>query len=202
MEDDMLRQNSNAINLRSTAIAAGLFILAGALAPQAAFAAGGASGGNSGNGGNASTRSNFSNTCPKGKVWSSKDKKCVTARSGVLPDNELTEDAFVLAKAKRFDEALAVLSLLQDPNTPTALNYRGYVTRHLGRLDEGISYYLKSVALDPHYAQVREYLGEAYVIKGRVDLAKAQLDAIKAICGTGCEEYEDLAKAIADPSSI
>jgi len=198
----MLRQNSNAINLRSTAIAAGLFILAGALAPQAAFAAGGASGGNSGNGGNASTRSNFSNTCPKGKVWSSKDKKCVTARSGVLPDNELTEDAFVLAKAKRFDEALAVLSLLQDPNTPTALNYRGYVTRHLGRLDEGISYYLKSVALDPHYAQVREYLGEAYVIKGRVDLAKAQLDAIKAICGTGCEEYEDLAKAIADPSSI
>ena len=198
----MLRQNSNAINLRSTAIAAGLFILAGALAPQAAFAAGGASGGNSGNGGNASTRSNFSNTCPKGKVWSSKDKKCVTARSGVLPDNELTEDAFVLAQAKRFDEALAVLSLLQDPNTPTALNYRGYVTRHLGRLDEGISYYLKSVALDPHYAQVREYLGEAYVIKGRVDLAKAQLDAIKAICGTGCEEYEDLAKAIADPSSI
>ena len=76
------------------------------------------------------------------------------------------------------------------------------MTRHLGRLDEGISYYLKSVALDPHYAQVREYLGEAYVIKGRVDLAEQQLDAIKAICGTGCEEYEDLAKAIADPSSI
>ena len=188
----MLCEKSKASNLRNTAIAAGLFVLAGALAPHAAFAAGG----------NDGTQSNISSTCPKGKVWSKKDKKCVTARSGILPDDQLTDDAFVLAKAKRFDEALAVLNLLQDPNTPTALNYRGYVTRHLGRVDEGISYYLKSVALDPHYAQVREYLGEAYVIKGRVDLAREQLDAIKAICGTGCEEYEDLAKAIADPSSI
>ena len=111
-------------------LAAGLFVLAGALAPHAAFAAGG----------NDGTQSNISSTCPKGKVWSKKDKKCVTARSGILPDDQLTDDAFVLAKAKRFDEALAVLNLLQDPNTPTALNYRGYVTRHLGRVDEGISF--------------------------------------------------------------
>ncbi|MBV8768972.1 MAG: hypothetical protein JO357_03570, partial [Hyphomicrobiales bacterium] len=62
----------------------------------------------------------------------------------------------------------------------------------------GISYYLKSVALDPSYAQVREYLGEAYVIQGKVDLAKGQLATIKTICGTGCEEYEDLAQAIED----
>ena len=66
------------------------------------------------------------------------------------------------------------------------------------RLDEGIRYYLKSVKLDPKYAQVREYLGEAYVIKGEIAKAKAQLRRIKAICGnTECEEYEDLEKAIA-----
>ena len=61
-----------------------------------------------------------------------------------------------------------MLDLLNNPNTPRALNYRGYATRKLGRTDEGIGYYLKSVALDPNYPQVREYLGEAYVIRGQI----------------------------------
>jgi len=61
---------------------------------------------------------------------------------------------------------------------------------------------LKSVALDPHYAPVREYLGEAYLLKGDMALAKAQLQAIKQICGTVCEEYEHLAVAIADPADL
>jgi hypothetical protein len=34
------------------------------------------------------------------------------------------------------------------------------------------------------------------VIQGKIDLAKAQLATIKGICGTDCEEYEDLANAI------
>jgi Flp pilus assembly protein TadD len=95
-----------------------------------------------------------------------------------------------------------MLDTLKNPNTAEALNYRGYATRKLGRTDEGISYYLKSVELDPQYAKVREYLGEAYVVKGRIDLAKDQLNTIKTICGTGCEEYRDLNEAIADPSKI
>ncbi|MNG32379.1 Tetratricopeptide repeat protein [compost metagenome] len=77
------------------------------------------------------------------------------------------------------------------------MNYRGYATRKLGRTDEGIGYYLQSVKLDPQYAQVREYLGEAYVVKGRLDLAQEQLRQIESICGsTQCEEYQDLAEAI------
>jgi Flp pilus assembly protein TadD len=87
---------------------------------------------------------------------------------------------------------------MKNPNTAQALNYRGYATRHMGNLDEGIRYYLQSVKLDPQYAQVREYLGEAYVIKGDLASAKYQLGKIKTICGnTECEEYEDLEKAIA-----
>lgn len=106
---------------------------------------------------------------------------------------------FVLAKkAQRYDEALEVLGLVQDQNTPKVLNYRGYATRKLGRLEEGIGYYLKSVSLDPKYAQVREYLGEAYVSQGKLDLAREQLAAIEAITGKDNEEYEDLAEAIAD----
>ena len=118
-------------------------------------------------------------------------------RSGVLPDPALTEYAFALAKAERYQEALEILDMLEDSNTPRALNYRGYATRKLGRTEEGIGYYLKSVALDPGYSQVREYLGEAYVIQGKLDLAKQQLQTIQKLCGsTECEEYEDLSDAI------
>jgi tetratricopeptide (TPR) repeat protein len=141
-------------------------------------------------------------TCGNGEVWDARSQKCVKAENGVLPDKELTDYAFALVKTGRYSEALAVLDLLSNPTTSVALNYRGYAARKLGRIDEGISYYLKSIALDPHYAQVREYLGEAYLVKGDMAGANAQLQAIKQICGIVCEEYEHLAVAIADPTDL
>ena len=141
-------------------------------------------------------------TCLPGMVWDTKHRKCLVRHSGVLPDPELTEYAFALAKADRYQEAIDVLDLLDNPNTPRALNYRGYATRKLGRTDEGIGYYLKSVALDPNYPQVREYLGEAYVIEGKYDLAKDQLSTIEKLCGSECEYYEDLADALTQAHAL
>ncbi|MGA9847852.1 MAG: tetratricopeptide repeat protein, partial [Roseiarcus sp.] len=142
-------------------------------------------------------------TCVPGEVRDTKNHKCLQRHSGVLPDWELTEYAYALAKADRFQEAIDVLDGLDNPNTPRALNYRGYATRKLGRTDEGISYYLKSVALDPDYPQVREYLGEAYVIEGKFDLARDQLTTIEKICGSrACEYYGDLAKALDDAHAL
>lgn len=141
-------------------------------------------------------------TCAPGQVWDRKHHRCLQRRSGVLPDPELTEYAYALAKADRFQEAIDVLDMLDNPDTPRALNYRGYATRKLGRTDEGIGYYLKSVALDPVYPQVREYLGEAYVIEGKFDLARAQLASIETICGVHCEYYQDLARALADARAL
>lgn len=138
--------------------------------------------------------------CPKGKVFDTKSQKCVMQTSSLVPDADRTDYAYRLAKDGRYEEALALLDTLKNPNTAKALNYRGYATRKLGRTDEGIGYYLQSVKLDPQYAQVREYLGEAYVIKGRLDLAQEQLQQIKSICGSTCEEYQDLAEAISDSS--
>src|SRR6266404_3114982 len=141
-------------------------------------------------------------TCPRGEVYDSRQRKCVKVQGSVLPDKVLNDYAAALSKAGRYDEALATLDVLRNPNTAEALNYRGYATRKLGRVDEGIGYYLKSVALDPQYAQVREYLGEAYIVKGDMSSAKAQLAAIKQICGTVCDEYQHLAVAIANPADI
>jgi tetratricopeptide (TPR) repeat protein len=186
-----------------------------ALMTPAAHAAGGGFGGESGASGSTPRptgaaaardtipRQSDLTTCQPGKVWDARNHKCLTKRSGILPDAELTEYAYALAKSERYQEALDVLDTLENPNTPRALNYRGYATRKLGRTDEGISYYLKSVALDPAYPQVREYLGEAYVIQGKFDLAKNQLSTIEKRCGSkDCEYYEDLAQAIEQANAL
>jgi tetratricopeptide (TPR) repeat protein len=160
-------------------------------------------GGGSGAGG-ATHKMNRSDltTCAPGMVWDTKHRKCLMRHSGALTDPDLTEYAYALAKAERYQEAIDVLDLLDNPNTPRALNYRGYATRKLGRTDEGIGYYLKSIALDPNYPQVREYLGEAYVIKGKYDLAKEQLSTIEKICSKDCEYYEDLAQALTEAHAL
>ena len=134
--------------------------------------------------------------CPRGQVYDQRKMMCVTARSGVVDDKSLVAYAGLLARAERYEEALATLDLMQNPGTAEALNYRGYATRKLGRVDDGIAFYKQAVALDPNYTLVREYLGEAYVIQGKLDLAKAELAEIEKRCGTTCEPYEDLAEAI------
>jgi hypothetical protein len=165
---------------------------------------GGSGGGGSGRGGGGSA-GNWSGsgliTCARGQIYSQKKKRCVQMKGEILNDDALTDYAYALAKANRYDEALETLDMVQNPNTPKALNYRGYVTRKLGRTEEGISYYLKSVAMDPHYVQVREYLGEAYVIQGKLGLAKEQLHVIESLCGTVCEEYLDLSEVIKTASN-
>lgn len=175
----------------STVAAVGLFLMASG--PARADGGGGGGGGSD----NWTTP-----TCGRGQVYDNRTGRCVKAENRVIPDKEFAENAYALAKAHRYQEALAVLDLMENPNTAEALNYRGYATRKLGRIDEGIGYYLRSVALDPHYAKVREYLGEAYLVKGDPASAQAQLQAIKTICGTTCESYEHLAVAIADPADL
>ena len=49
---------------------------------------------------------------------------------------------------------------------------------------------------------MREYLGEAYVIEGKFDLAKDQLATIGKLCGTECEYYEDLANALTEAHAL
>ena len=216
--------SSGSLRRLVSVLSSGIFVLGLALSAPALAAGGGSvgvggdEGGGLGGGGGAGVGAGGSGgvlapraeapaddltTCNPGQIWDRKKHKCLRRHSGVLPDSELTEYAYALAKADRFQEALDVLDLLDNPNTPRALNYRGYATRKLGRTDEGIGYYIQSVALDPQYPQVREYLGEAYVIEGKFDLAKEQLATIEKLCGSkDCEYYSDLAKALDDAHAL
>ena len=126
-----------------------------------------------------------------GNMW-----KCVKVESGILPDEDLYQLGRRLAKAGEYEWALQVLAAVQNQNDPRVLNYTGYSNRKAGRLEIGITYYRKALAIDPNFVLAREYLGEGYVAAGRIDLAKLELNEIKARAGTASEEYQDLAKAI------
>jgi tetratricopeptide (TPR) repeat protein len=141
--------------------------------------------------------------CKKGEVVKNvttngvKKKKCVKLESSNLADEELYEQGSQLAKDGQYEDALKILAKIQNQDDPRVLNYLGYSNRKAGRLDAGIAYYQKALAIDPDFVLAREYLGEGYVAAGKIDLAKIELAEIEKRCGMTCEEYKDLAEAIA-----
>ena len=141
--------------------------------------------------------------CAKGQVAMKKHgkMKCVVAKAELVPDTELYTQGWQLAKAGEYDWAIEVLSAVKDHNNPDVLNMLGYSNRKAGRIELGISYYGQALKLKPDFVRAREYLGEGYVAAGKLDLAKFQLGEIQKICGTTCEEYQDLAKVI-DASTL
>jgi tetratricopeptide (TPR) repeat protein len=169
---------------RSSGVALALVI--GLTAPV--LAAGGGGGG-SGSGG-----SNAGNSCNKGYTWDNQKKMCVQA--SLLDDKRLNEQGRLLALAGSYDSALDTLSYVRKPNS-TTLTYLGYANRKLGHVDEGIAYYHQALAIDPTNLNTREYLGEGYVSAGRTDLAVSELNKLEALCGTECDQYEQLELAIA-----
>ena len=122
--------------------------------------------------------------------------KCAKQKDASTPDNELYTKGYKLAKSGDYEQAIAVLSSVQNHDNPDVLNMLGYSNRKAGRIELGISYYAKALALKPDFVRAREYLGEGYVAAGKIDLAKVQLVEIQKICGTSCAEFTDLSKVI------
>ncbi len=136
-------------------------------------------------------------SCPKGQAWSSSAKKCVRARSGALSDDELIEQGRQLAVTGRYAEAIDVLGAVTSQEHPLVLTYLGFSYRKQGDVKRGMALYARALDIDPDSVVTREYLGEGYAETGQIDQARLQLAEIEARCGTACEEYRDLAAAIA-----
>ncbi|MDP8997406.1 MAG: hypothetical protein M3O03_10475 [Pseudomonadota bacterium] len=138
-------------------------------------------------------------TCHDGFVLKAMKKgkhKCVKVKAELTPDQELYAKGYKLAKAGDYEQAITVLSSVENHDNPDVLNMLGYSNRKAGRIELGISFYAKALALKPDFVLAREYLGEGYVAAGKVDLAKVQLAEIQKICGINCAEFRDLSKAI------
>lgn len=94
---------------------------------------------------------------------------------------------------ERFKKVVA-----RDPKNADAFNMLGYASRWLGRMDESFAAYDRALALEPNHRGAHEYIGVAYLRVGKLAKAEEHLAKLKVICGVGCEEYRDLARAIAE----
>jgi tetratricopeptide (TPR) repeat protein len=180
-EFHMIQARNAQLFARVGVVALSLVIGAGA-----ALASGGGGGG--GGGGSSGT-----STC--------KHVKGQPCKTGSLEDQNRYQQGRALALAGHYNEALTALNAVKVPDSMT-FTMIGYATRKLGKYDEGLAFYQKALALDPSNVNTHEYLGEAYAEKGKLDLAKAELVKVAAVCGTTCEQYQDLSKAIAGTPDV
>ena len=105
-------------------------------------------------------------------------------------------------KAKDYAGALAELrDLAEDTQQADVYNLLGFTLRKTGDFKTSLTYYTKALELKPDHKAAREYLGELYVETGNIEKAKEQLSILAKLCPGGCEEREDLQKAISAKSA-
>jgi Flp pilus assembly protein TadD len=100
-------------------------------------------------------------------------------------------------KANDYVAALAELrSLAEDVQHADVYNLLGFALRKTGDFKTSLTYYSKAIEMQPGHKAAREYLGELYVETGNIAKAREQLAVLEKLCPGGCEERDDLQKAI------
>jgi len=102
-------------------------------------------------------------------------------------------------KAKDFKGALAELTpMLESHQHADVYNLMGFSLRKTGDRKQAYTFYRKALDFNPDHKGALEYLGELYVETGQIEKAKENLAHLVRLCPSGCEEREDLEKAIAE----
>jgi Flp pilus assembly protein TadD len=122
------------------------------------------------------------------------------ADAGTWAPETATDPNFITAKkaidAKDWKQAIELLNKARV--NADVHNYLGYAYRHIGNYDQAFNNYKHALEMDPNHRGAHEYVGEAYLLTNNPGKAEEHLAALNKICGTGCEEYKDLAREIAD----
>lgn len=82
------------------------------------------------------------------------------------------------------------------PNNADVNNLLGYSSRNLGLYEDGTKYYAKALRINPNHLGALEYQGVLFIKTNKLTSAKINLSKLKKLCGTSCEEYKDLLKAM------
>ena len=104
----------------------------------------------------------------------------------------------ILINSEKYTTALTSLKSVDKsyPNNADVNNLLGYTSRKLKQYSQAGTYYTKALKIDSKHLGALEYQGELFMILKKTSSAKSNLAKIKGICGTNCEEYIDLKKAI------
>ena len=101
-------------------------------------------------------------------------------------------------KAKDYQAALTELRTLADTHQHADVySLMGFSLRKSGDYPTALTFYKKALDFDANHKGAREYLGELYVETGDLPKAREQLAVLQRLCPQGCEEREDLEKALA-----
>jgi Flp pilus assembly protein TadD len=128
---------------------------------------------------------------------------CAPARANmdvptmVLPNAD-AEVAMGALKSGEWQRAIDgfTAALKAEPGNASYHNGLGFAYRKLGNLDRSFVHYREALRLDPGLKSAHEYIGEAYLMAGDKAKAREHLATLEKLCGRGCEEYQDLARAI------
>ncbi len=88
-----------------------------------------------------------------------------------------------------------------EPRNADIHNLLGFTYRKRASPDLGkaFDHYKTALNLNPKHKGAHEYIGEAYLMDKKPAEAEKHLAQLEALCGNKtCEEYADLAKALAD----
>ena len=136
-----------------------------------------------------------------GLMFAGADPVLAAGTEDTATDTKTGAAAYATAKsavdAKDYATAKPILVQLtvDEPGNADAWNLLGYSNRKMGNMDAAAVAYKTALKINPGHLGALEYQGEMYVELGKLDLAKANLEALKGLCGD-CEEFEDLEKAL------
>ena len=102
-------------------------------------------------------------------------------------------------KDKQWAQAIEALRKAErrNPESADLQNFLGFSYRNLKQFDAAFQHYERAIKLEPRHRGAHEYIGEAYLMVGDLANAEKHRAQLQAICLLGCEELEDLDKAIA-----
>lgn len=126
-----------------------------------------------------------------------KNKPACKNQNRELSDDDLFYAGYWLARKGEYNLALHYLNQADDQAAPRIQTYIGFATRKLGNFEQAMTHYARALAADPNYTIARAYLGEALLQRGEKDKAVEQLGEIARRCGVTCDEYKELADALA-----
>ena len=101
---------------------------------------------------------------------------------------------------EKYSDAILYLNqaLMDRPNNANILAYAGYAYAKLGDFSSSQADLQKALAGDPDHKKAHEFLGELDLMRHDLNSANAQAAELARICSDGCDERDDLNKAIAD----
>jgi len=110
-----------------------------------------------------------------------------------------TQPGYAAIEAGDYELAIAVFeaAIARRPADAEAHNQLGYIHRRLQDFERAFGHYRTALALDPSHTGAHNYIGEAYLETGDLARAEEHLQALDLICLFGCDDYDELAEAVA-----